>query len=80
VGLTQSSNCESYDPTYSWLARIWGDEQKIEGAFAEALMALRELEACRLYRSTHECFSQYLIERFGWFQEEIYPSGSELST
>lgn len=80
VGLTQSSNCESYDPTYSWLARIWGDEQKIEGAFAEALTALRELEACQLYRSTHQCFSQYLSERFGWFKEEIYPSRAELST
>ena len=78
VGLTESANCESYNPSHPWLARIWGDERKLKEAFSEAAMALRELQARRLYRSTHQCFRQYLRERFGWFKEEIYPEGADL--
>ncbi len=74
VGLTQLTNCESYDPTHPWLAHIWGHEQKVKGAVSEAKMALQELQARQLYRSTvHQCFNQYVNERFGWSREEIYP-------
>lgn len=80
VGLIHLTNCESYDPSHSWLARIWGDEQKVKGAVSEAKMALQELQARRLYRSTHQCFDQYLSDRFGWVKEEIYPQGADLQT
>lgn len=80
LGLTQLANCESYDPTQRWLARIWGNEQKVKGAVSEAKMALQELQARRLYRSTHQCFNQYLSDRFGWVKEEIYPQEADLQT
>lgn len=80
VGLRELANCDSYDPTQHWIARVWGDEQKVKGALSEAKTALQELQTRRLYRSTHQCFSQYLSERFGWVKEEIYPEGADLSS
>ena len=76
VGLTQLGNCESDDTISPWLARMWGDEQKVEFAISEAKMAWRELQSRQLYRSTHHCFNQYLRERFGWCKEEIYPEAA----
>ena len=72
VGLTQLDGCKS-DSAHSWLVRIWGDERKVEEASTDAKMALRELQARQLYRSTHQCFNQYVSERFCWSKEEIYP-------
>ena len=72
VGLTQLDGCKS-SSAHSWLVRIWGDEQKVESASIDAMIALRELQTRQLYRSTHECFNQYVSERFGWSKEEIYP-------
>ena len=72
VGLTELDGCKS-DSANSWLARIWGDKQKVESASIDVLMALQELQTRQLYRSTHQCFSQYVNERFGWSKEEIYP-------
>jgi len=40
---------------------------------SEAMMVLRELYECRLFRSTHYRFEQCLRDRFGWTVEEIYP-------
>lgn len=72
VGLTQLDDCKS-PSAHSWLVRIWGDKQKVEKAYTELKIALRELQTRQLYRSTHQCFSQYVNERFGWSKEEIYP-------
>ena len=78
VGLTELDGCKS-SSAHAWLVRIWGDKQKVESASIDVLMALRELQNRQLYRSTHQCFSQYVSERFGWFKEEIYPEASDLS-
>ncbi len=78
VGLTQLDGCKS-SSAHSWLVRIWGDEQKVESASIDAKIALRELQTRQLYRSTHQCFSQYVNERFGWSKEEIYPETADLS-
>ena len=72
VGLTQLDDCKS-SSAHSWLVRVWGDKQKVEEASIDAMIALRELQTRQLYRSTHQCFNQYVSERFGWFKEEIYP-------
>lgn len=80
VGLTQLGNSESHNLIHPWLARTWGDEQKVEFAISEAKMILRELQTRQLYRSTHHCFNQYLSERFGWCKEEIYPEAANLSS
>ena len=72
VGLTELDGCKS-SSTHPWLVRIWGDKQKVEKAYTELKIALRELQTRQLYRSTHQCFSQYVSERFGWSKEEIYP-------
>lgn len=76
VGLTQLDGCKSSSVS-SWLVRIWGDEQKVESASIDAKIALRELQTRQLYRSTHQCFSQYVNERFGWSKEEIYPEPAD---
>ena len=78
VGLTQLDGCKS-SSAHSWLVRIWGDEQKVESASIDAKIALQELLNRQLYRSTHQCFSQYVNERFGWSKEEIYPETADLS-
>lgn len=41
-------------------------ESKVEKAFHEAGIALRELRDKRLYRSTHKTFEEYVKERFGY--------------
>ena len=73
VGLQQIQGLQQYDSTSPWLSQQWGNEQKVEEAMSEAMMALRELCECRLFRSTHYRFEQYLRDRFGWSAEEIYP-------
>ena len=79
VGLTQIDDCKSSSSNRPWLARIWGNEQKVEEASGDAKMALQELQSRQLHRSTHQCFHQYLRDRFGWSKEEIYPEPSDLS-
>lgn len=76
IGLTQLDGCKS-SSNRSWLTRIWGNKQKLEESSTAAKMALRELQNRQLYCSTHQCFSQYLNERFGWVKEEIYPEVSD---
>ena len=76
VGLTELDGCKS-SSTHPWLVRIWGDKQKVEKAYTELKIALRELQTRQLYRSTHQCFSQYVNERFGWSKEEIYPEPAD---
>ena len=78
VGLTQLDGCKS-PSAHAWLVRVWGDKQKVEKAYTELKIALRELQTRQLYRSTHQCFSQYVSERFGWSKEEIYPAAADLS-
>lgn len=78
VGLTELDGCKS-SSAHPWLVRIWGDKQKVEEASTDAIIALQELQTRRLYRSTHECFNQYVSERFGWSKEEIYPEAADLS-
>jgi len=75
VGLQQRQNIQPDNSTPPWLARLWGDEQSIERAFAEAKMALEELRALRLYCSTHHHFDSYYRDRFGWSVVEILPEG-----
>lgn len=41
-------------------------ELKVERAFFEAGIALRELRDKRLYRSTHRTFDDYVRQRFGY--------------
>jgi len=41
-------------------------ERKVERAFYEAGLALRELRERRLYRSTHQNFESYVQDRFGF--------------
>ncbi len=41
-------------------------ELKVERAFYEAALALRELHSRKLYRSTHNKFHDYCLERFGF--------------
>ena len=41
-------------------------ELKVERAFYEAGFGLRELRDKRLYRSTHQTFEEYCIDRFGY--------------
>lgn len=72
VGLVQLDGCKS-SSAHSWLVRIWGDKQKVEEASTDVKMALQELQIRKLYCSTHQCFSQYVSERFCWSKEEIYP-------
>lgn len=73
VGLQQIQGLPSYDSTSYWLSMQWGNEQKVEEAMSEAMVALRELCARRLYRFPHYQFEEYLRDRFGWKVEEIYP-------
>lgn len=73
VRLQQIQGLPSYDSTSHWLSQQWGNEQKVEEAMSEAMVALRELCDRRLYRSTHYRFEEYLRDRFGWKAEEIYP-------
>ncbi len=44
-------------------------ELKVERAFYEAAMALRELHDRKLYRSTHSRFDHYCRDRFGFSQQ-----------
>ncbi len=74
VGLQQLQGLQSYDSTPPWLSHLWGNEQKIEEASSEAMVALRDLCERRLYRNTHHGFDQYLSDRFGWTAEELYPA------
>ncbi len=74
VGLQQLQGLQSYDSTPPWLSHLWGNEQKIEEASSEAMVALRDLCERRLYRNTHHRFDQYLSDRFGWTAEELYPA------
>ena len=41
-------------------------ELRVERAFYEAALALRELHSRKLYRSTHNKFHDYCLERFGF--------------
>ena len=47
-------------------------ERKVERAFYEAGMALKELRDRRLYRSTHKTFEEYCRERFGYGRDAAY--------
>ncbi|MDJ0594883.1 MAG: hypothetical protein QNJ72_33720 [Pleurocapsa sp. MO_226.B13] len=47
-------------------------ERKVERAFYEAGMALKELRDRRLYRSTHKTFESYCRERFGYGRDAAY--------
>ena len=78
MGLIELDGCKS-SSAHSWLVRIWGDKQKVEFASIDVKMALRELQTCQLYRSTHQYFNQYVSERFGWSKEEILPEAADLS-
>ena len=73
VGTRKLKGLPSYDSTSSWLSQQWGNEQKVEEALSEAMVALQELCDRRLYHSTHYRFEEYLRDRFGWSAEEIYP-------
>lgn len=44
-------------------------ELKVERAFYEAALALRELHSRKLYRSTHNRFDHYCRDRFGFSQQ-----------
>ena len=77
VGLAQLDGCKS-SSAHSWLVRIWGDKQKVAEASTDAKMALQELQIRKLYHSTHQCFNQYVSDRFGRFKEEIYPVNTEV--
>ena len=41
-------------------------ERKVERAFYEAGLALKEIRDRRLYRNTHKTFEEYCLERFGF--------------
>ena len=75
MGLQQIQGKELYDSTSPWLSQLWASEQKVEQTMSEAMMALRELCECQLFRSTHYRFEEYLRDRFGWTSEEVYPDG-----
>lgn len=47
-------------------------ELKVERAFTEAGIALRELRDKRLYRSTHSTFEAYCRDRFGFQRRHCY--------
>lgn len=47
-------------------------ELRVERAFCEAGIALREIRDKRLYRSTHSSFEQYCYERFGYTRRRPY--------
>jgi hypothetical protein len=47
-------------------------ERKVERAFYEAGLALRELRDRRLYRSTHKTFEEYCKDRFGFGRSRSY--------
>lgn len=47
-------------------------EIKVERAFYEAGVALREIRDKRLYRSTHRTFEQYCQDRFGFHRRHSY--------
>ena len=46
-------------------------ELRVERAFYESGLALKELRSRRLYRSTHKSFEQYCLDRFGF--QRRYP-------
>ena len=47
-------------------------ERKVERAFYEAGMAMKQLRDRRLYRSTHKTFEEYCRERFGYGRDAAY--------
>lgn len=47
-------------------------ERKVERAFYEAGMALKQLRDRRLYRSTHKTFESYCRDRFGYGRDAAY--------
>jgi len=47
-------------------------EQKVERAFFEAGLALRELRDKKLYRNTHKTFEAYCQQRFGYKRARSY--------
>ncbi len=47
-------------------------ERRVERAFYEAGMALKELRDRRLYRSTHKTFEEYCRARFGYGRDAAY--------
>lgn len=47
-------------------------ERKVESAFREAALALKELRDRRLYRSTHKTFGEYCRDRFGFSRSRSY--------
>ena len=47
-------------------------ERKVERAFYEAGKALKEIRDRRLYRSTHQTFEEYCLERFGFTRRRPY--------
>jgi hypothetical protein len=47
-------------------------ERKVERAFYEAGLALRQLRDRRLYRSTHQSFEEYCQDRFGFKRRHPY--------
>jgi hypothetical protein len=47
-------------------------ERKVESAFREAAVALKELRDRRLYRSTHKTFEEYCRDRFGFSRSRSY--------
>ena len=47
-------------------------ERKVERAFYEAGLALKEIRDRRLYRSTYQTFEEYCLERFGFSRRRPY--------
>ncbi len=47
-------------------------ERRVERAFYEAGIALKELRDRRLYRSTHKTFEEYCRARFGYGRDAAY--------
>jgi DNA adenine methylase len=47
-------------------------ERKVEGAFYEAGKALKELRDLRLYRTTHNDFESYCLDRFGFGRQNAH--------
>ena len=47
-------------------------ERKVERAFYEAGMALKQLRDRRLYRSSHKTFESYCRDRFGYGRDAAY--------
>jgi hypothetical protein len=57
---------ETQELTYEEESDRLNLERKVERAFYEAGLALRELRDRRLYRNTHKTFEQYCRDRFGY--------------